>query len=278
MSAIPESSIKKLGIIAGGGLMPARLIHACDDMGIDPFIVAFDGQTDLSVVHGYNHLITRMGAAGQIINTLKSHDIRDLVFIGSIKRPNIREMRPDLRTVLFYARLAARALGDDGLLRAMKGELERDGFRIHGIHQFVPDLLAAVGQMGRHAALPSFDTDIGRAVDVLRATGPLDIGQSAVVQDGVILGIEAAEGTDALIRRCAGLKRAGRGPVLVKLCKSGQDRDLDLPTIGPDTVQAARECGYAGVVVEAGATLVLDPDRVAAIADESGIFVIGIKP
>lgn len=277
MPAIPESSIKKLGIIAGGGLMPARLVHACGDTGIEPFIIAFDGQTDLSIVQGHNHLITRMGAAGQIINTLKSQEIRDLVFIGSIKRPNIREMRPDLRTLLFYARLATRALGDDGLLRAMKGELERDGFRIHGIHQFVPDLLAATGQMGRHAAPPSFDSDIGRAVDVLRATGPLDIGQSAVVQDGVILGIEAAEGTDALIRRCAGLKRAGRGPVLVKLCKSGQDRDLDLPTIGPDTVQAARECGYAGVVVEAGATLVLDPDRVAAIADEAGIFVIGIK-
>lgn len=256
--------------------MPARLIEACVARGIEPFIIAFSDVTDPSVVQGHKHMLTRIGAAGSILNTLKSHNIQDLVFIGSVKRPNIHEIRPDMRTLLFYLRLATRALGDDGLLRAMKKELQAEGFKIHGVHAFVPDLLAAPGPVGRHAVPAAHDVDVRRGLDVLTATGPLDIGQSIVVQDGVVLGIEAAEGTDGLIRRCAALKRAGRAPVLVKLCKPGQDRDLDLPAIGPDTVRTAQESGFAGIVVGAGSTLVLDPDKVAELADAAGLFVAGV--
>src|SRR5688500_17769126 len=128
MPAIAQSSIEKLGVIAGGGSMPERLLHACDKNGIEPFIVAFDGQTNPSLLQGRRYMLTRLGAAGLVINTLKAHEIRDLVFIGSIRRPSLKELRPELRTLKFFARLSTRALGDDGLLKAMKKELEREGF------------------------------------------------------------------------------------------------------------------------------------------------------
>lgn len=278
MSALPQGSVEKLGIIAGGGALPERLLAACDKDGRDSFVVAFEGQTDPTLLQGRKYLLTRLGAAGLIINTLKSNGIHDLVFIGSIRRPSLVEMRPDFRAMKFFARLATHALGDNGLLTAMKQELELEGFRLHGAHLFMQDLLAAPGPLGNCAPKADDEDDIRRGLAALRTMGPLDIGQALVVQEGIILGVEAAEGTDALIRRCRELKRKGRGPILIKISKPGQDRDLDMPTIGPDTVMIAKECGFSGIVVEAGATLVLDPGRVAEIADETGVFVYGAGP
>lgn len=278
MSALPQGSVEKLGIIAGGGALPERLLTACDKAGRDSFVVAFEGQTDPALLQGRKYLLTRLGAAGLIINTLKSNGIHDLVFIGSIRRPSLVEMRPDFRAMKFFARLATHALGDNGLLTAMKQELELEGFHLHGAHLFMQDLLAAPGPLGNCAPKADDEDDIRRGLAALRTMGPLDIGQALVVQEGIILGVEAAEGTDALIRRCRELKRKGRGPILIKISKPGQDRDLDMPTIGPDTVMIAKECGFSGIVVEAGATLVLDPGRVAEIADETGVFVYGAGP
>ncbi|MGZ9097777.1 MAG: LpxI family protein [Micavibrio sp.] len=277
MPTLPESSITRLGVIAGGGSLPAQLLSACDKKGIEPFIVAFDGQTDPVILKDRRYLLTRLGAAGLIINTLKSQNIRDLVFIGSIRRPSLKEMRPDFRTLKFYTRLAAHALGDDGLLKAMKKELERDGFRLHGVQHFADDLVASTGPMGLHQPKEADQKDIQRGLAVNQSLGRLDIGQGVVVQEGIVLGVEAAEGTDELIRRCGRLKRAGRGPILIKTSKPGQEQDLDLPTIGPNTVINAAENGFSGIVIEAGRTLLSEPDRIAELANKAGIFVIGIE-
>lgn len=282
MPATEKSSIDqpvlKLGVIAGGGDVPERLLHSCDKGGIEPFIVAFEGQTNPGILQGRKYMLTRVGAAGKIIQTLKSHNIHDLVFIGGIRRPTLKEMRPDLRTLQFFARISAKSLGDDGLLKAMKKELEREGFRIHGVQRFVHDLLARDGAMGKFKPRKADMNGIRRAIGALKQTGSLDIGQAIVVQEDIILGIEAAEGTSELIRRCGMLKREGSGPVLVKFSKPGQDSDLDLPTIGPDTVKEAGESGYAGIVIETGRTLVIDPERIAELADSFNMFVIAIDP
>ncbi len=283
MSALQKSSIiappvplKLLGIVAGGGSLPAQLLKSCDEQGIKVFIVAFEGQTDPALLKGRKYLLTRMGAAGQIINTLKSHGVRDLVFIGSIRRPSLKEMRPDLRTLKFFTRLATRALGDDGLLKAMKKELERDGFRLHGVQNFVSNLLASAGPVGQHLPAKAQHDEIQRGLKILRELGRLDIGQGVVVQDGIVLGVEAVEGTDALLLRCGEIKRAGRGPVFLKASKPGQDRDLDLPAIGPNTIINAGEQGFSGIVVESGRTLMVEPDKVAELADHYKMFVIGV--
>ncbi|MDB5490305.1 MAG: hypothetical protein JWO78_154 [Micavibrio sp.] len=270
-------TVKHLGIVAGGGSLPLRLLEACDKDGIEPFIVAFDGQTDLSILRERKHMVTRLGAAGLIINTLKSHGIRDLVFIGTIRRPSLKEMRPDFRTLKFFSRLVTRAIGDDGLLKAMKNELQGEGFTLHGIQSFIHDLVAAEGPYGSRKPSAADQEDISRGLSALKTMGDLDIGQSIVVQEGLILGVEAAEGTDDLIKRCGALKRAGRGPILVKASKPGQDQNLDLPTIGPATLLAARDSGFSGIVIEAARTLLIDPQTVSELADEFGIFVAAVK-
>lgn len=274
-SSLNESNIKSLGIIAGGGVLPARLLGACDRRGMEVFIVGFEGQTDRALVEGRNYMFTRLGAAGQIINTLKSHGISDIVLIGSIKRPGLAELRPDLRTAQFFAKVGLRALGDDGLLKAIRYELEKEGFRIHGVQQFVADLIAHEGPVGARRPDKGAQADIQRGREVLRAIGPADVGQSVIVQDGIVLGVEAAEGTDELIRRCKSYKRHTRGGVLIKAAKPGQDTDLDLPSVGPETVRLCAECGLDGIAFEAGRTLLIDPQEVAEIADGKGLFVTG---
>ncbi len=284
MSAVEKNSLKdnlgieRLGVIAGGGDLPARLLAACDHAGIETFVVGFEGQTDKSIYQDRQYMCSRIGAAGTIINTLKNHEIRDLVLIGAIRRPTLMDLKPDLRTARFFARVSLRALGDDGLLKALRGELERDGFRIHGIQKFADDLLAAEGTLGRYKPARHDWADIRRGIDVLRALGDSDVGQSIVVQDGVVLGIEATEGTDELIRRCGGYRKKGHSGVLVKLAKPGQDESLDLPTIGPETVHLSAEAGLVGIAIEAGRGLIVAPEETAELANRYKIFVAAITP
>ena len=284
MPATQKSSLKeqlgieRLGIIAGAGSLPSRLLAACDLAGIDVFVVGFEGQTDKAIYEGREYLCSRIGAAGTIIKTLKTHDVRDLVMIGAINRPTLLDLKPDLFTARFFTRVSLRALGDDGLLKALHREMEREGFRIHGVQKFSEDLLATKGAVGRYKPARHDMPDIQRGIDVLRALGRVDVGQSIIVQDGVVLGIEAAEGTDELINRCAFYRKKGNSGVLVKLAKPDQDESLDLPTIGPETVRLCAATGLVGIVVEAERSLIVEPQEVAELANHHKIYVIAIKP
>ncbi len=283
MPAAEKSSLKKphiesLGIVAGGGVLPARLALSCRAAGIDLFIVGFEGQTDPAIMQGGRHMMTRVGAVGQIISTLKSHNIRDLVFIGSIRRPTLADLRPDMRTAAFFARIGLRALGDNGLLTALRSELERDGFRIHGAHEFIDDLLAPEGIIGRIKPDKRNLADVMHGFKIAGEIGRLDIGQAVIVQNGIVLGVEAAEGTDELIKRCGPLRRKGAGGVLVKMCKPGQDMDFDLPTCGPQTVRLCAQAGLSGVAVHAGHSLMIDPQEMADIANTAKMFIGGFNP
>lgn len=272
-----KPEIKTLGVIAGGGTVPAYLLTACERAGITPFVVAFEGQTDPRILKDRAHLFTRLGAAGCIINTLKKNDITDLVLIGSIRRPSLAELKPDMRTAAFFAKIGLKAHGDDGLLKALRGALEADGFTLHAVQDFAGDLLAKEGPVGTRKPGKGDGVDIARGLAVATGLGGLDVGQAVVVQEGIVLGVEAVEGTDELLRRCADLKRKGRGGVLVKIAKPGQDHALDLPTVGPETVRLAAKAGLAGIAVQAGATLLLDPAEIANVAGKHDMFVVGVR-
>lgn len=281
MSAFPENSLKhkidKLGVIAGGGDVPERLLQACDQIKQDVFVVGFEGQTNPRLMENRNYMMTRLGAAGQIISALKTHDVKDLVLIGSIKRPTMAELKPDMRTAKFFAKLGFRALGDDGLLKALRHELEQEGFSIHGVQDFVEDLLVKEGLVGKYKPKKADGPSIERGIEASQMIGRFDIGQSVIVQDGIVLGVEGAEGTDELIRRCAKYKREGRGGILVKTCKPQQDRDLDLPTIGPETVRLCADTGLVGIIVHAGKSILMAPKDIIEIADEQKIFVSAVN-
>jgi DUF1009 family protein len=274
VSTPPNAST--LGIIAGSGDLPRRLITACRNNGRPCFVLAFEGQTDRETVTDVPHRWSRLGAAQDALDALHQAGVVEIVLAGRMKRPSLSNLAPDVKGAAMIARIGLRAFGDDSLLRAVKTELEREGFRIVGPDSILESLLAGSGPFGRHVPSDAALADIARGIAVARALGAVDVGQAVVVQQGIVLGVEAVEGTDALLARAQGLKRDGVGGVLVKLAKPGQDRGMDLPTIGPTTVRLAHEAGLVGIAVEAGGTLVVDRAELVSLADQLGLFVIGL--
>ncbi len=268
-----------LGILAGGGPLPGQVAAAAAARGRAVFMVAFQDFAEPAVITPWPHEVIRLAAAGRILSALRAHGCDELVLIGPVRRPSLRDLRPDAEGTRILARIG-RALfaGDDGLLAALVRVLGEEGFTVRGAHEFLHDGVGRPGPLGLHAPNDQSLADIARGVAVVRALGRLDIGQGCVVQDGLVLAVEALEGTDRMLERAASLKQPGQGGVLVKLVKPGQDRRADLPTIGPRTVLAAQAAGLAGIAFEAGGTLLTDPDGLRREADRSGLFVVGIDP
>jgi UDP-2,3-diacylglucosamine hydrolase len=267
-----------LGIIAGSGGLPRRVIESCRAAGREVFVLALEGEADREAVEAVPHAWCRIGGAATGLDLLRANAVVELVLAGGVRRPSLTSLRPDWRAAKFLARVGYRALGDDGLLKAVVKELEREGFRIIGADQLLDEAALPEGPLGQVRPDADADADIAHGVRLARAIGALDIGQAVVVQQGLVLGVEAIEGTDGLLRRSARLRRDGPGGVLVKLEKPGQEKRVDRPVIGPQTVVLAAESGLRGIAAEAGATLVLDRDEVVRLADAAGLFVVGIRP
>jgi DUF1009 family protein len=254
--------------------LPAQVAAGALAQGAHVFVVAFEGETDPDLVRELPHRWVPLGAVGQTIDALRAAQVDDVVLIGPVRRPALASL--DRRGMQLLARLGLRRHGDDQLLRLIVEELEREGFRVIGADTLIEDVLAPEGPMTVLVPDSEAMRDIALGVVVARRLGDLDIGQAAIVQQGLVLGVEAAEGTDALIARCAALQRAGRGGILVKVKKPAQERRADLPTIGPTTVRRAAEAGIAGIAVQAGHCLVVGRAEVIALADRAGLFVVGV--
>jgi DUF1009 family protein len=218
-----------------------------------------------------------------VIKLLRAENCRDLMFIGTLVRPALSEIRLDWGTLRVISPIwASFRGGDDHLLSGIGRIFECDGFRMVGLREVAPELLMPEGCLTR--AVPDADmaADIARGREVLRALSPFDIGQATVVIDGHVVGVEDIEGTDGLLSRVARLRSEGRirakamRGALVKAPKSGQDLRFDLPTIGPRTVEGAAAARLAGIATLAGHTIVVDPQTLIGTADAAGLFVTGV--
>ncbi|MBM3525463.1 MAG: LpxI family protein [Alphaproteobacteria bacterium] len=265
----------KLGVLAGGGVLPAAVAAAARAAGRSVFVLAFNGHTDPATVMNVEHAWVRLGDVADCFKRLHDAGVHEVCLIGAMRRPSAAELRPDLRGLRLLASAGMRAFGDDGLLGAVIREIEAEGFAVVGADEILASLLAPDGPLGTRSPDDDDERDIARGQAVLEALGAADVGQAVIVERGIVLGIEAIEGTDALVERCAALRREPRGGVLVKMAKLRQERRVDLPTIGVDTVRRVARAGFAGVAIEAGRSLVVDRAAVAAAADAAGLFVIG---
>jgi UDP-2,3-diacylglucosamine hydrolase len=270
----------KLGILAGSGELPLRLIEACRAQGRPYFVLGFAGFCDPASLAGEPHDFIRLGAGGAGLKILRENGVEELVMAGGVRRPSLAALRPDWRATRFFLKIGMRAMtdfGDDRLFRAIIGELEVEGFRVVGADSILSNLVAPTGLLSHAAPDANAEADIRAGIAAARGHGAEDLGQAVVMRGGVAVDHEDAEGTDALLRRCAASGHA-QGGVLVKMAKPQQERRADLPAIGAQTVTGAAAAGLKGIAIEAGACLVLDRDAVVAAADRAGIFVIGVSP
>ncbi len=269
---------RKLGIVAGGGVLPAKVAAAARAAGREVFIVGLEGFADLAILAPWPHEIRRLGAAARIIAALREHGCQDVTMIGSVRRPSLLEMRPDAEGAKLLARIGRAAFaGDDGLLAAVIRVLTEEGFHVIGAHDVLREAVGPAGVLTDARPDAQAMTDIERGVVVTRLLGSADVGQGCVVQQGLVLAVEAIEGTDAMLARAGLLRRDGVGGVLVKLVKPGQDKRADLPTIGPDTVRNAIAAGLRGVAFEAGATILAEREACLAAANAAGLFLLGLE-
>ena len=274
-----EKSQNKLGIIAGGGILPRVLINHCIKTKRDYFVLAIENNADEELFSAdIPHKWIRIGQAGTGFKTLTDESVSEVIMIGTIHRPTLSELVPDLRTAAFFARIGLKSIGDDGILRALIKEIESDGMRVVGIHEVLPDLLVKEGKLTKTKPDKQALADIERGIDVALTLGRLDVGQSVIVQQGLVLGVEGIEGTDKLIERCGAYQRKGDGAVLVKLRKPQQDMRIDLPTIGQRTIENLHKAGMRGIAVHAGNALIVNEAETIALADKYGIFIMGINP
>ncbi len=269
----------KLGIVAGGGILPQLLIKHCIAQNRPFFVLAIENNADRAIfTPDIPHQWIRIGQAGTGFKRFAEEQVTEVVLIGTIHRPSLSDLVPDLRTAAFFARIGMKSLGDDGILRAVVKEIESENMRVVGIHEVMPELLVKEGLLTKSKPDKQALADIKRGAEVAYELGRLDVGQSVIVQQGLVLGVEGIEGTDELIKRCGVYQRKGVGGVLVKLRKPQQDMRIDLPTIGTRTIEALHQTGMRGIAIHAGNALMVNEPEVLALADKYGMFIMGIVP
>lgn len=289
MSAPPNAPMTApasapLGLVAGGGLMPLRVADAAAKTGRGVFCLLLEGMAQPGDYAAFPHEVVPLGQVGRMTAALRARGITDLVLAGKVQRPSLMSLRVDAEGARVIAKLGARAMfgGDDSLLTSILRLIREEGFRPLAAQDLLHGLMVEAGQLAGQPPNEVERADIARGIAVTWALGAADAGQGCVVQQGLVLGLEAIEGTDAMIARAGGLRREGPGGVLVKLVKPRQDIRADLPVIGPETVRHAAAAGLAGIAIEAksgnAGTLVVDRDETVAAAAAAGLFLVAIRP
>ena len=274
--------LPKLGIIAGGGVMPCLVADAALSSGREVHIIALDGEAD-SGIENYPHSWIKWGEIGRLFKTLKSQKCQDVVLIGSVSRPDMTKVRFDLGAIKILPFIFSLMVGgDDSILSRIVKFFEKKGYTIRGAHEVAPDLVAPEGCLTKRTPSSQDKRDIETALQIVQTLGTFDIGQGAVVTKGYALAVEAAEGTDAMLDRCADLRQWGgkwskkKVGVLVKCPKPGQEKRVDMPTIGVQTVEKVAAAGLSGIAIAAHSVLLADKENLIKTANERDVFVIGL--
>lgn len=270
---------KSVAIIAGNGLLPSLLLDSVKHDHISVCVVAIKDNADLSLIKHDDYLVASLGQVQKVMEYLHDRKVGEVVFAGGIQKPSFLSMKLDKRGMLFLGKIGIKKLagGDDHLLKIVIKLFEDEGFKVRSVQEIAPSLLSPVGVLGKYAPSESDLKDIEVGNGVLTRLGDMDIGQSVTVENGAVLGIEAAEGTDALIKRSKDLKKEKKGVgVLVKRSKSSQDLRVDLPTIGIKTFEMVHQSGLGGIAVGAKESLILDKKSVINFANKHKLFIVGI--
>ena len=274
-----------IAIIAGSGAFPFEIAHAVEATGHRPFILGLRGFIERGpALRRFDHEIADMLDPQSILSILHEHQIKRVILAGGVSRPGPLALlsiysffrnREELKRIV--------SGGDDRILRGVIRLLEDNGFSVIGIDEAAPDLLIKKGQAGSLDCPEHLKSDIDLALSCLALMGEYDMGQGAVVARGRILALEGPEGTDAMLERVRAMQKNRRvvldniSALLVKAAKPGQDRRVDLPAIGPQTIKMAKSAGLSGIAVVADEVVMVERQRLIDAANHSGIFIWGAE-
>ncbi|MFO1183972.1 MAG: UDP-2,3-diacylglucosamine diphosphatase LpxI [Bauldia sp.] len=269
-----------LAVLAGGGKLPIIVADAARRSGRDVLVLGVIGEAD-DGISAFRHEWVSWGELGKIRKLIDTHGARDLVMVGSVKRPDFRSLKVDFGTIRALPRIfALLAGGDDNALSGAIKIAESWDLRVIGAHEIATDLVAGPGTLGLVKPTAANREDLTLAHRAAKAIGELDIGQAAVSIGRHVVAVEGMEGTDGMLLRVRTLREEGRGRwrdrtgVLAKRSKPQQDLRVDMPTVGPKTIEHAAAAGLAGIGIEAGRVMLVDRKEMIALADTAGLFVV----
>jgi DUF1009 family protein len=271
-------NIKKLAIIAGAGSLPKQVVDSCKKEGIEYIIIGLEGQTSADkFADEEDFKMFPLHAISKILKTMKNSEVTHVVLAGRVARASISKLLLDIKGALLFTRIITHGLNDNSVLLSVIKFLESEGFTLIPPEKIAKDIVLQKGCLTKIKPDDSAMEDITRGVKILKGIAEYDVGQALVIQDGLVLGVEAAEGTDELIKRCGQIqqKLGEKSGLLIKCMKPQQDKRVDLPCIGPNTIKNLHECGLRGVAAESSGTLMLDGKETIELANKLGIFIYG---
>lgn len=269
--------MKKIGIIAGSGSLPYEVMKSCQQDSIPHAICNFENETDnADLLSSDNQKLFKVYEISNLIKFLNAQKVTHVTLAGKFKRAEINRLLLDSKGIKLFAKIIKNGLADNAILTAIIEFFENEGFQIIPPEKIAKNLKIEKGNFTKKKPSKADYENIEYGLKILKATSSLDIGQSLIVQNKLILGIEAAEGTDELIRRCKNLGEKNCKSFLIKICKPTQDKRIDLPSIGPNTVRNAIENNVKGIAIEAGSSVFIDKDQALELANTNGIFIVGI--
>lgn len=275
---MPHKHITKLAVLAGDGTLPFHVVSACKSKQIDYCIIGLDDETDSTIFKNEpNYYSFKIYAISKILRKLKELGVSHISLAGKVKRHDLARLLLDIKGAKLLALMVKGGLSDNSILMTVINFIEREGFSIISPESIATEVKLDKGCITKTKPDKSANIDIKQGLKILKGIANFDVGQSLIIQDGLTLGVEAAEGTDELIKRCGTIRQIGDvAPILIKVSKPNQDMRVDLPCLGPRTIKAAHEFGIRGIAAEAGTTLLLEQNETVRLANLHKIFIIGI--
>ena len=275
---LDKKNLSKLAIIAGRGDLPQMIIEKCQAQNVPFIIITIKNQPYNFSVANFDHFEIEFGEISKALKILEENNVQQLVFAGGVNKPSMTGIKFDAKGAILISKiLSNRLFGDDNLLSTVLRFFEKSGFEVIGADEIIDDLTVPKGVLTKAKPNKENLVDIAIAQKALQDMAHLDIGQAVAVQQKQIIGVEAIEGTDALMGRCKDLAfKNGSRPVLVKMKKKKQNKKVDLPAIGSKTVENLKDCGFSGLAFEGDGAIVINQKKVVQLADEYGLFIVGV--
>lgn len=270
--------IDSVAILAGKGWLPRHVYTSCLEKDIKCEVIGLEGQISEELFEDVKYDVFPLHAVSKILKKIRSLDIKHIVLAGAVKRTIVTKLLLDTKGPKLLAMIMKAGISDNTILSTVLEFLEKEGFIIVSPEQIADSLIVKKGHLTDMKPDKGAVADIKKGISILKAIANFDVGQALVIQNGLVLGVEAAEGTDELIKRCGKIQQKDdERCVLVKACKPMQDRRVDLPCIGAHTIIHLKENNFKGIAIEAGSALILDKETTMNEANKLGIFIYGVS-